>query len=113
MKSMKMFGRVCFLVGLLGALFCLLGTVVYGAEADAASAAADGFASGMAYIGAALSTGIAAIGGGIAVGAGAPAAIGALTEDSKTFGKALIFVALGEGIALYGMLISILILNKV
>lgn len=43
---------------------------------------------------------------------GAPAAIGALTEDPKSFGKALIFVALGEGIALYGMLISILILSR-
>ncbi len=48
----------------------------------------------------------------VAVGAGAPAAIGALTEDPKSFGKALIFVALGEGIALYGMLISILILSR-
>ncbi|MEG1743980.1 MAG: ATP synthase subunit C, partial [Ruthenibacterium sp.] len=53
------------------------------------------------------------IGAGIAVGAGAPAAIGALTEDAKTFGKSLIFVALGEGIALYGMLVSILILAKI
>ena len=45
--------------------------------------------------------------------AAAPAAIGATSEDPKVFGKALIFVALGEGIALYGLLISILILNKV
>ena len=52
------------------------------------------------------------IGAGIAVGSGAPAAIGALTEDPKSFGKALIFVVLGEGIALYGMLIAILIITK-
>ena len=45
--------------------------------------------------------------------AAAPAAIGATSEDPKAFGKALIFVALGEGIAIYGLLISILILNKV
>ena len=38
-------------------------------------------------------------------------AFGAAAEDPKNFGKAIIFVALGEGIALYGMLISILILN--
>ena len=38
--------------------------------------------------------------------------IGALTEDPKSFGKALIFVVLGEGIALYGMLIAILIITK-
>ena len=53
---------------------------------------------------------VSGIGGGIAVAAAAPAAIGATSEDSKNFGKSLIFVALGEGIALYGLLISILIL---
>ncbi len=80
------------------------------AEGEAAPAAAA--ANGMGLLAAAISTGVAGIGAGIAVGAGAPAAIGALTEDPKTFGKSLIFVALGEGIALYGMLVSILILNK-
>ncbi len=107
MKTLKRIGRVLLLCGVLG---CLFSIVVLAAEGEGA-AVVEGFAPGMAYIGAALSTGIAAIGGGIAVGAGAPAAIGALTEDPKSFGKALIFVALGEGIALYGMLISILILN--
>ena len=67
----------------------------------------------MGYIAAALVTGISAIGAGIAVAAAAPAAIGAFSEDAKNFGKALIFVALGEGVALYGLLISILILNKI
>ena len=59
-----------------------------------------------------MAVGGAGIGAGIAVGSGAPAAIGALTEDPKSFGKALIFVVLGEGIALYGMLIAILIITK-
>jgi len=68
---------------------------------------------GFTMLAAALSTGLAAIGGGIAVAASAPAAIGATSEDPKAFGKALIFVALGEGIAIYGLLMSILILNKV
>ena len=67
----------------------------------------------MAYLGAALVTGLSCIGAGIAVAAAAPAAIGAFSENPKSFGKALIFVALGEGVALYGLLISILILNKV
>ena len=78
---------------------------------EAAQAATD--ASGMAFIGAAAATGLSYIGGGIAVGNAAPAAIGATSEDPKAFGKAIIFVALGEGIALYGMLISIMILSKV
>ena len=66
----------------------------------------------MGYLGAALSTGLASIGAGIAVAAAVPAAIGLYSEDPKSFGKGLIFVALGEGIALYGILISILIINK-
>lgn len=114
MKSRKMV-RLFFFVLTVMALCCLLSVTAFAAEGSAATTSAGdwGFAPGMAYLAAALSTGIAAIGGGLAVGAGAPAAIGALTEDPKSFGKSLIFVALGEGIALYGMLIAILILNKV
>ena len=53
---------------------------------------------------------VACIGGGIAVAAGAPAAIGATAEDPKSFGKSIIFVALGEGFGLYGLLIAIMML---
>ena len=52
------------------------------------------------------------IGGGMAVASAAPAAIAANSENEKTFGKSLIFVALGESIALYGLVISIMILSK-
>lgn len=79
---------------------------------DTAAAPVDN-SKGLGLIAAALVTGLAGIGGGVAVAAAAPAAIGATSEDPKAFGKSLIFVALGEGIALYGLLISILILNKV
>ena len=78
----------------------------------AVTAAASDMTAGLGMIAAALSVGIAGVGGGIAVAAAAPAAIGATSEDPKAFGKAIIFVALGEGIALYGLLISILILQK-
>ena len=67
---------------------------------------------GLGMLAAAMVPGISGIGGGIAVAAGAPAAIGATSEDPKAFGKALIFVALGESIALYGLVISIMILGK-
>lgn len=91
---------------------CLVCPIVAGAATDAetAIAVAEQASKGYKYIGAAIAVGISCIGGGIAVGQSAPAAIGATSEDPKAFGKAIIFVALGEGIALYGMLISILIL---
>ncbi len=79
---------------------------------EAATVAAANSA-GMGYIGAGIATGLSCIGGGIAVGNAAPAAIGATSEDPKNFGKSIIFVALGEGCALYGMLISIMIISKI
>ena len=91
---------------------CLVCPFVASAATGDAAAATAG-ADGMAYIGAAAATGLSCIGGGIAVGNAAPAAIGATSEDPKAFGKAIIFVALGEGSALYGMLISIMILSKI
>lgn len=82
---------------------------------SAAAAAAQAFdpSKGMSMLAIAIASGIASIGGGIAVAASAPAAIGATGEDPKVFGKALIFVALGEGIAIYGLLIAILMLQKI
>lgn len=77
------------------------------------SAAAPDNSRGMGFIASALAVGLAGIGGGIAVGSAAPAAIGATSEDPKNFGKSLIFVVLGEGIALYGLLMSFMIYSSV
>ena len=64
------------------------------------------------YIGAALVTGLSGIGSGIAVASSASAALGAISEDGSLFGKSMIFVAMAEGIALYGLIISFMILGK-
>jgi len=69
-------------------------------------------AQGLGFLSAALATGLGSLGAGIAVAAAAPAAIGAFSENEKNFGKSLIFVALGEGVAIYGLLISILIIGS-
>jgi V/A-type H+-transporting ATPase subunit K len=61
---------------------------------------------------AALSTGLATIGAGIAVGNTGSAAVGTIAEKPESFGRALIFVGLAEGIAIYGLIISFMILNR-
>lgn len=66
---------------------------------------------GWKYLAAALSTGLSCVGAGIAVASAASSALGALSEDSSIMGKALIFVALAESIALYGLIISFTILG--
>ena len=81
-------------------------------EATAETETSSGSSTGMGLLAAGLVTGLAGIGGGIAVAAGAPAAIAATAENPKSFGKSIIFVALGEGIALYGLLISIMIMTQ-
>lgn len=102
-------------VGLFSAMvvaFAVVGTGdLMAAEATAqAAGTALSFGDGLKYVAAALSTGLATIGTGRAVGSVGASAIGAVSEDSTILGKTLIFVGMAEGIAIYGMIISILIL---
>ena len=79
----------------------------------AGSVATDsGFATGLGYLAAALVTGLSCIGGGIAVASAASAALGAISADSSVLGKSLIFVGLAEGVCLYGLIISFMILGN-
>ncbi len=82
------------------------------AGAAAASGSADGLATGLGYIAAALATGASCIGGGIAVASAASAALGAISEDSSILGRSLIYVGLAEGVCLYGLIISFMILGQ-
>lgn len=89
--------------------------LMFSGQAYAAEGVADAAvnaSAGMGYIAAALSTGLSGIGGGIAVSAAASAALGAISEDSSIFGKSLIFAGLAEGVCLYGLIISFMILGK-
>ena len=78
--------------------------------ADTAAAAASTVGDGLKYVGAALAVGLSGVGGGIAVSSAAAAALGAMSENDSIFGKALIFVGLAEGVALYGLLVALLML---
>lgn len=80
------------------------------ASAEAEEAESNGGNDGLMYIASALAVGLGAIGGGLAIASAAPAAIGAISEDPKTFSKALIFVALGEACALYGFIVALCML---
>lgn len=105
--------RVLIQVGAFTAVFTL--TFIFGANrilAEGTNDSMNGLAQGLGYIAAALVTSVACLAAGKAVASSAPAAIGAISENPENFGKAMIFVVLGEGVAIYGLLISILIINK-
>jgi V/A-type H+-transporting ATPase subunit K len=65
-----------------------------------------GFAS------AAAAAGLAALGAGYAVAQVGTAALGALAEKPDLFGRVLVIVGLAEGIAIYGLIVAILVLNR-
>ncbi|MEE0955437.1 MAG: ATP synthase subunit C [Eubacterium sp.] len=96
--------------GILGiaAVVTLVGaSSVFAAGSDSVSMGA-----GLGYIAAALSIGMSGIGSGIGVASSSSAALGAMSEDSSLFGKSLIFVAMAEGIALYGLIIAFMIVGQ-
>ena len=96
--------------------FVIATIMLFGGEpvqaAEAAAAAEGSLATGLGYISAALATGMSCVGGGIAVASAASAALGAISEDSSALGKSLIFVGLADGVCLYGLIISFMILGK-
>ncbi len=69
--------------------------------------------NGVGMIAAAIATGLACIGSGIAVAVVASSAVGAISEDPSLLGKTIILAGLAEGISIYGLIISIMILNKI
>lgn len=82
------------------------------ASGPTAGAGAPAEAWGLGLLGAALATGLSSLGAGLAVGKVGAAAIGALAEKPELFARLLIFIGLAEGIAIYGLIMSILILNR-
>ena len=68
---------------------------------------------GLALLGIGLPTGLATIGAGIAVGSVGSASLAVITEKPEMFGRTLIYLGLAEGIAIYGLVMSILLLGKI
>jgi V/A-type H+-transporting ATPase subunit K len=100
------------LVGLMaagvGLVWLLSPSTVAAAGLQQAATAADPYAR----LAAAISTGLACVGAGIAVAGSGAAAVGAVAEKPESFGRSLIFVGLSEGIAIYGIVISFLVLPR-
>lgn len=96
----------CLVVGV--GLVWLFAPETAEASGLAQEAAADPYKS----IAAAIAVSFGSIGAGYAVSTTGSAAIGAIAEKPETFGRALIFVGLSEGVAIYGLIIAFIILNR-
>jgi len=68
---------------------------------------------GLALIGIGIPTALATIGAGIAVGPIGAASLAVISEKPEMFGRSLIYLGLAEGIAIYGLVVTILLLGKI
>jgi V/A-type H+-transporting ATPase subunit K len=80
---------------------------------EAAPTTADSGVAQWAMIAAAVASGLSALAAGYAVAAVGSAAVGALAEKPELLGRVLIVVGLAEGVAIYGLIVAVLILNRV
>ncbi len=97
---------------LVGLFFWGVSLIVPRVAYAAATTGAASSGNGLGFLGAGLAVGISSIGAGIAVGIAGSAAIGAISEKPEILGRALIIIGLAEGIAIYGLIISIMILGR-
>ena len=65
--------------------------------------------TGLIGVGAALAVGLSAIASGIAEKGIGAAGVGAIAEDEKLFGKALIMTVIPETLVIFGLVIAILL----
>ena len=98
--------------GLIFSICALLAPALVLAE-KAVSVPVSAEAAKWGYMGAAFAVGASSLAAGIAVAMVGSAAMGALSERPEMAGRALIFLGLAEGIAIYGLIIAIMILGKI
>ncbi|MDE2027268.1 MAG: F0F1 ATP synthase subunit C [Candidatus Omnitrophica bacterium] len=91
--------------------------LVHPAHGQAVHEIAETAASDSARLGAfwssALAVGLSSLAAGFAVAYVGAAAVGAISEKPEIVGRALIFVGLAEGIAIYGLIIALIILSRI
>jgi V/A-type H+-transporting ATPase subunit K len=106
LANVAMFGLGMAGVMLLGVSEVMAAEPVAGAVLDIS------MGKGLALLGIGLPTGLAAIGAAIALGPIGSASLAVIAEKPEMFGRTLIYMGLAEGIAIYGLVMSILLLGK-
>ncbi len=95
------------------ALVSIQGVGAQAREGAEAVAPASSNAATFAFIAAALAFGFGAVGAGFAIAHVGAAAMGAIGEKPEIAGQALIFIALAEGLVVFGFITALMILGKV
>lgn len=118
-KLIRFLKKFNYTMGILMTLFLIIGVVLlwadpgYCSAAEGVSKAVDTKVMAWAFIAAAAATGLSTIAAGVAVSMVGSSALGAIAERPELMGKSIIYVGLAEGIGIYGLIVSIMILFKI
>lgn len=104
---------ITYFGALVGILFLGLQDVLAVEPAAAGAAKEISVGLGLALIGIGIPTGLAAIGAGIAVGPVGAASLAVIVEKPEMLGRSLVYLGLAEGIAIYGLVVTILLLGRI
>jgi V/A-type H+-transporting ATPase subunit K len=104
---------VLFFAAQCGLLFLGVSDALAATPAETGGPAEVSLGLGLAMIGVGIPTALATIGAGIAVGPVGSSAMALISEKPEMFGRTLVYLGLAEGIAIYGLVVSILILGRI
>lgn len=112
--AVRLFWAVNAVVLLAGVVVLVQALTAGPAAADAADAAGASGAGGnwAALLGAAIAVAGSSIGAAIAVAYTGAAALAALSERPELFGRAMVIVGLAEGIAIYGLVVAVILIQR-
>jgi V/A-type H+-transporting ATPase subunit K len=102
-----------FVIAEVGLLLLGVQDVMAQTHGEAAGATETSVGLGLALIGIGIPTAFATIGAGIAVGPVGASSLAVISEKPEMFGRSLIYLGLAEGIAIYGLVVTILLLGKI
>lgn len=102
-----------FALSLAGVVFLGVGDAWAQTQAAAAGGGEVSIGKGLALIGIGLPTALASIASAIALGPVGSSALAVLAEKPEMFGRTLVYLGLAEGIAIYGLVVSILMLGRI
>lgn len=121
MKKKKLLTTAFFCIVLMSLILFLVQTDIPEAAADQQSGPQteitdqqmNGHDKALAYFAAMAAVSFACLASAYALGRIGSAAMGAMSEKPELGGRAIIFLGMAEGIAIYGLIVAIMILNKV
>ena len=112
-KVMRASKIIIAILAILGAVLASASYVMATGQINVGAAEEKGGAGDMAYLAAALSIGLTGFAAAMAMGTASSAAVGAMAEKPEIFSKTIIYIVFIEAIAIYGLIVSFMILMKI